>query len=132
MKNQKISCSFFGLFLLAFNIGIGEVFSQEIGEFKIVKYNSLGTTSFVGVGLWAWPLPMDYDGDGDMDLLVSCPDKPFNGLYFFENSSGESFPVFEPPVRLGPAIPQVQVSHTDGEARILVPGSELKDFQKSL
>ena len=132
MKNPKVSCSFFGLFLLAFNVGIGEIFSQEIGEFKIVKYNNPGATSFVGVGLWAWPLPMDYDGDGDMDLLVSCPDKPFNGLYFFENTSGESFPVFEPPVRLGPAIPQVQVSHTDGKARVLVPGSELKDFQKSM
>ena len=27
----------------------------------------------------------DYDRDGDLDLVVSCPDKPYNGLYFFEN-----------------------------------------------
>ena len=41
----------------------------------------------LGVGLWAWPLPMDFDRDGDLDLVVSCPDKPSNGLWFFENPS---------------------------------------------
>lgn len=132
MKNPKYTRFFVGLLFLMFNAGSVDLFAQEIGEFKIVKYNNPGATSYVGVGLWAWPLPMDYDGDGDMDLLVSCPDKPFNGLYFFENSSGESFPVFEPPVRLGSAIPQVQVSHTDGKARVMIPGTELQDFTQKL
>lgn len=125
--------SFFaGLFFLMLHTSIVRLFAQEIGEFKPVKFNNPGATSFVGVGLWAWPLPMDYDGDGDLDLLVSCPDKPFNGLYFFENKSGESFPDFEPPVRLGPAIPQVQASHTEGKARVMVPGAELRDFVEKL
>lgn len=132
MKNPKYTRFFVGLLFLMFNAGSVDLFAQEIGEFKIVKYNNSGATSYVGVGLWAWPLPMDYDGDGDMDLLVSCPDKPFNGLYFFENSSGESFPVFEPPVRLGSAIPQVQVSHTDGKARVMISGTELQDFTQKL
>lgn len=100
----------------------------EKSGFQIVKYNNPGTTSFVGVGLWAWPLPMDFDGDGDMDLLVSCPDKPFNGLYFFENSSGEDFPVFEPPVRLGDAISQVQVSHTSEGVKVMGSGTLLTNF----
>lgn len=98
-------------------------------DFEIVKYNNLGTTSFLGVGLWAWPLPMDYDGDGDMDMLVSCPDKPFNGLYFFENTTGESFPDFAPPVRLGDAIRNVQVSHIGEGMKVNVPGAELLDFK---
>ncbi len=132
MKNQKSPRILLGMLFLIFHLGIVNLFSQEIGELKIVKYNNPEATSFVGVGLWAWPLPMDYDGDGDMDLLVSCPDKPFNGLYFFENKSGESFPEFEPPVRLGPAISQIQVSHTSSGPRFLIPGSELRNFTTKL
>ncbi|AWW28839.1 VCBS repeat-containing protein [Echinicola strongylocentroti] len=101
-------------------------------EFKIVKYNNPEATSYLGVGLWAWPLPMDYDGDGDMDMLVSCPDKPFNGIYYFENISGEEFPDFAPPVRLGDAIKNIQVSHTDKGIRVNVPGAELMDFRNNL
>lgn len=102
-------------------------------EFGRVNYNRPGGTAYLGVGLWAWPLPMDYDGDGDMDLLVSCPDKPFNGLYFFENTSGEAFPVFAPPVRLGDAISKVQISHSDsGEPKVTIPGAELQNFRTAL
>ncbi|MBN7812439.1 VCBS repeat-containing protein [Algoriphagus sp. H41] len=132
MKTPKSPPIFLGLLFFIFQTLISPLSAQEIGEFQLVKYNNPGATSYVGVGLWAWPLPMDYDGDGDMDLLVSCPDKPFNGLYLFENKSGESFPVFEPPVRLGPAISQIQVSHTASGPRFLVPGAELKDFAAQL
>ncbi|WP_154852188.1 FG-GAP repeat domain-containing protein [Cyclobacterium xiamenense] len=107
--------------------------ADTVSEFTRVNYNRPEASSYLGVGLWAWPLPMDYDGDGDMDLLVSCPDKPFNGLYFFENSSGEAFPIFEPPVRLGDAIPKVQISHYGpGEPKVTIPGAELKDFRRAL
>ncbi|MCM4167638.1 hypothetical protein KCTC52924_00852 [Arenibacter antarcticus] len=105
---------------------------SESKDFEIVKYNNPNTTSYLGVGLWAWPLPMDFDGDGDMDLLVSCPDKPFNGLYYFENTSGDDFPDFAPPVRLGDAIKNVQVSHTAQGVRVNVPGAELSDFKNNL
>ena len=53
-----------------------------------LKYNQPGLVVDLGVGLWAFPLPMDYDQDGDHDLVVSCPDKPYNGVYFFENPGG--------------------------------------------
>jgi hypothetical protein len=49
-----------------------------------LKYNHPGLTVDLGVGLWAFPLPMDLNGDGVLDLAVSCPDKPYNGTYFFE------------------------------------------------
>lgn len=97
-------------------------------EMEIVTYNHPEAVVDLGVGLWAWPLPMDYDRDGDMDLLVSCPDKPFNGTYFFENVSGEIFPEFAPPVRLGKALGNVEVSYTDGDPRVLVAGKELRQF----
>ncbi|REG88717.1 FG-GAP repeat domain-containing protein [Algoriphagus antarcticus] len=105
---------------------------QVAKDFEIVKYNNSNTTSFLGVGLWAWPLPMDYDEDGDMDMLVSCPDKPFNGLYFFENTSGDDFPDFASPVRLGDAIKNVQISHIEQGMRVNIPGVELVDFKTKL
>jgi hypothetical protein len=84
----------------------------------------------LGVGLWAWPLPLDYDGDGDFDLLVSCPDVPFNGTYFFENPDGDAkFPRFKPPVRVGPGYHDIQPSCVDDDVRLLLPGKELVDFR---
>ena len=99
-----------------------------------VQYNHPGLVTDLGVGLWAWPLPMDFDGDGDLDLLVSCPDTPFNGLYFFENTSGgsEKMPVFNPPVRIGTGERHLQVSYAKGEARILGRGVEYMNFRDSV
>lgn len=101
------------------------------GELERVKYNNAEATVDLGVGLWAWPLPMDYDEDGDMDLLVSSPNTPFNGVFFFENPSGEPFPVFAPPERLTGAIEDVQVSYVDGAPRVLIPGAVLENFSTS-
>ena len=97
-----------------------------------LRYGATNSADSVdlGVGLWAWPLPMDYDGDGDFDLLVSCPDVPFNGTYFFENPGGDAkFPRFKPPVRVGPGYHDIQPSDVDGDVRLLLPGKELVDFR---
>ena len=96
-----------------------------------LKYNHPGLVVDLGVGLWAWPLPMDYDEDGDLDLVVSCPDKPSNGTYFFENASGEKFPVFKPAKKIGPGFRNIRVSYVDGKPRVLAPGVEYTDFRKS-
>jgi hypothetical protein len=101
-------------------------------QFERIKYNNEDAHADLGVGLWAWPLPMDYDGDGDYDLLVSCRDVPFRGLWLFENAGGEIFPVFEPPVRIGDAIKDIQLSYVDGIPRILRPGFELTNFKSTL
>ncbi len=94
-------------------------------------YNHPGLVVDLGVGLWAWPLPMDYDGDGDTDLVVSCPDVPFNGIYWFENPGGEAkLPVFKPPRRVADGLTNVQVSYVDGEPRVLAPGRELLNFRQ--
>src|SRR6478752_3151248 len=77
-------------------------------DLERLKYNNPGLVVDLGVGLWAWPLPMDFDGDGDLDLVVNCPDKPYNGTYFFENTSGDTaknkFPVFKPGRRISKAL----------------------------
>lgn len=100
-------------------------------KFERLLYNNPGLTVDLGVGLWASPLPIDYDKDGDFDLLVSCKDVPFNGLYFFENTSGDAFPTFEPPVKVSDPIKHIQVSYTKGNPRFLIPGEELLDFTSS-
>lgn len=94
-----------------------------------LKYNHPGLVVDLGVGLWAWPLPMDYDSDGDMDLVVSCPDVPFRGTYWFENPGGQrKMPVFRPAKAIGPGMSNIQVSYVDGRPRVLVPGREYLGF----
>jgi hypothetical protein len=93
-----------------------------------MKYNNPGLVVDLGVGLWAWPLPMDYDNDGDNDLLVSCPDKPYNGVYFFENKEGNvKAHVLEPGVRIGPASRNIQPSYVNDKVRFLIPGFEMEN-----
>ena len=98
-------------------------------DLQRLQYNHPGLVVDLGVGLWAWPLPMDWDGDGDIDLVVSCPDKPFNGIYFFENPGGSAnMPIFKRPVRVGNGQTNIRVSHVDGEPRVLTPGREWTNF----
>ena len=96
-----------------------------------LKYNQ-NLTVDLGVGLWAHPLPMDYDGDGDNDLVVSCPDKPYNGSYFFENTSGNvALPVFEPGVRIGPGFHSVRVSYVGDQVDVMTAATLYADFPKN-
>jgi len=96
-----------------------------------LPYNHPGLVVDVGVGLWAQPLPMDYDGDGDMDLLVACACAPYNGIYFFENASGEAFPVFKPAVRLDKALKNLAVSYPDNNWLLMAPGESYPDFKNT-
>lgn len=100
-----------------------------------LAYNNPGLTVDLGVGLWAWPLPMDVDGDGDLDLAVACPDKPYNGLYFFENPApkGERnpMPVFKPGRKISAAPGNAQVSYVDGVPQVLSPGKRYPDFLRT-
>lgn len=107
--------------------------AEEDWKLRQLPYNHPGLVVDLGVGLWAWPMPMDYNGDGKTDLLVSCPDKPSNGVWYFENvgAPGEKMPVFRPGVRLGPTKHNFQVSYVNGEPRILEPGHEHRAFRET-
>ena len=123
-------------FLLFLTIPLLIIFTctsvQPPEQMNRIKYNNPGLVVDLGVGLWAWPLPMDYDGDGDYDLLISCPDKPYNGIYFFENPDGSAkMPVFKPGVYLAAAFRNMQLSQIQGQPRLLIPGNELVDFKKN-
>jgi len=96
-----------------------------------LKYHHPGLAVDLGVGLWALPLPMDFDGDGDYDLVVACPDKPYNGTYFFENVTGNvPMPIFRPGVRIGPGHHSARVSRVGSEYRVLIPGRQFRDFSR--
>jgi len=103
-------------------------------ELTRLKYHSPDLVVDLGVGLWAWPLPCDADGDGDFDLIVSCPDKPFNGVWLFENKVGDTaknkLPVFEAPRRLSSTVHYVMPSYIDGQLHVLSPGKQYADFTR--
>lgn len=97
-----------------------------------VKFNHPGLTVDLAVGLWAWPVPVDTKNDGRFDLYVACPDKPFNGVWLFENPSGDTvqnaFPVFKAARRLSQAVHYIMPSYVDGRMRVLSPTTEYPDF----
>jgi len=101
------------------------------GDWKLnpMPYNHPGLQVDLGVGLWAFPMPMDYDQDGDLDLVVACPDKPSNGIYFFENPTQDpsiKMPVFKPGVRLSSAVQYMTISDVRGEPVVMKPGHEFR------
>jgi len=114
---------------LCFALLEASAFAQSLEQ---LKYNKPGLVVDLGVGLWAWPVPCDADGDGDFDLLVSCPDKPSNGVYLFENTTGDTktnkLPVFKPARRLSPTLHYVMPSYVDGGLRVMTPGIEYRNF----
>ncbi len=123
--------------------GAGE--TKQTSGLERLKHKNPGLVVDLGVGLWAWPVPCDADGDGDFDLIVSCPDKPYNGTYLFENptvaaggspaaSSSNSaithakFPVFKPARRLSAGQFNVTPSYIDGRVVVTTPGNVHPDF----
>jgi hypothetical protein len=117
------------ILLLAFCEG-GESVAQELEQ---LQYQHPQLVVDLGVGLWAWPVPCDADGDGDFDLIVSCPDKPSNGIWFFENATGDTarnkLPVFRAARKLSATTHYVMPSYVEGELRVLSPGFEYLRFE---
>ena len=50
-----------------------------IGTGDRVTYGTAGVRGRLAVGLWAHPVAIDLDEDGKVDLIVGCPDRPYNG-----------------------------------------------------
>src|ERR1051325_2725144 len=115
------------LLLLAVQPIFGQATAGD-GGLTPLDYNHPGLIVDLGVGLWAWPVPCDADGDGDFDLIVSCPDKPSNGVWLFENTTGDTaknkFPTFKPGRRLSSTVHYVMPSYTGGGLRVVTPGFE--------
>lgn len=101
-------------------------------KFIRVPYNNPGLMVDLGVGLWASPMPVDFDGDGDNDLLCATADKPYNGIYFFENTTGNvDWPVFKAGVRLSDVRHNAMISYEGDQWFITEPGKYYPGFKTS-
>ncbi len=123
------------LWIMDFRIFSFLVIAAGAPALEPLRYHHPRLAVDLGVGLWAWPVPSDADGDGDYDLLVSCPDKPSNGVWFFENAVGDTkknpLPTFKPARRLSGTVHYVMPSWVDGKLRVLSPWTEHPEFEKT-
>lgn len=86
----------------------------------------------LGTGLWGIPMPVDYDGDGVKDIVVSCPDRPYKGLWYFRNTGTSSAPKFAKAVKISPkGLNNIRLSEVDGKTFVLTKGKEYPDFFKA-
>lgn len=98
-----------------------------------LKYNSPNLIVDLGVGLWGTPIPVYYDNDGLMDIIMSCPDTPYKGLYLYKNIGTKDQPLFNVPVKLSDkAFQNTKVSYIKGKLAVLKPGIECANFVEKL
>ena len=119
-----------GLFCFLFVTGIC-AFDKIAAEEGLVRMevNNPDSFSYLAVGLWSWVVPVDVDEDGNTDLVVSCEDVPYNGVWYFRNTGDDPInPTFECAKRLSKGVINVQPSWVDGRLRVLTPGFEYPDF----
>lgn len=96
---------------------------------EALRYNNPELEVDLGVGLWGIPLPVDYDGDGLKDLLVSCPDRPYRGLYFFKNTGTAKRPFFAAAKRISDkGLNNIRLSEVDDKPYVLARNLEYPDF----
>ena len=137
VQSQTIAdVSLVALCLVMVGCGPAPVARHDLaGDLQPLRYNHPGLTVDLGVGLWAWPMPCDIDGDGDYDLIVSCPDQPSNGVWVFENTTGDTardpLPVFRAGRRISHTVPYLMPSYVNGRLRVLSPGFEYDDVLQS-
>ncbi len=121
-----------GSCLLAISACLTAIVSNNCGAQTLqqLPYNNDNLVVDLGVGLWAWPVPWDIDNDGDFDLLVSCPDKPSNGVWCFENPgpADNKMPIFRPAWRMSKTVHYITPSYVDQQLRVMSPGAEYLDF----
>ena len=103
---------------------------SDTDKYRIL-YNNENLAVDLGVGLWGIPMPIDYDGDGLTDLVISCPDTPYKGIYYFKNIGTPQKPFFDRPQKLSArAANNIKLSIVDGKPRVLMHGFEYEGFFK--
>jgi hypothetical protein len=86
-----------------------------IGAGDRITYGRAGTRGKLAVGLWAHPAPLDMDRDGNIDMVVGCPDRPFNGIWYFRNLGTNTNPLFDRAEWLGPGKKDLVAADFNGD-----------------
>ncbi len=104
-----------------------------IGTGDRITYGRTGVKGKLSVGLWAHPVALDFDGDGNIDLIVSCPDHPYNGTYLFRNLGTNDKPLFDRAEWLGPGVQDLVAADFNGDGAIdlVVSGGYYSDVRKN-
>jgi hypothetical protein len=89
-----------------------------IGAGDRITYGRPNVRSKLAVGLWAHPAPLDMDGDGNIDMVVGCPDRPSNGIWYFRNLGTNAKPLFDRAEWLGPGKRDLLAADFNGDGRI--------------
>src|SRR5262249_5871592 len=104
-----------------------------VGSGDRITFGRPGVRGRLSVGLWAHPVAFDFDGDGNIDLIVSCPDHPYNGIYFFRNLGTNQKPLFDRAEWLGPGKKDLVAADFNGDGAIdlVVSGGYYSDVRRN-
>jgi hypothetical protein len=104
-----------------------------VGTGDRITYGRAGVRGRLAVGLWAHPAPLDIDGDGDTDIIVSCPDRPYNGTYLFRNIRNNVDPLYERAEWLGRGHRDMVAADFNGDTAVdlVVSGGFYSDVRRN-
>ncbi|MGH9627366.1 MAG: FG-GAP repeat domain-containing protein, partial [Bryobacteraceae bacterium] len=104
-----------------------------IGTGDRVTFGRTGVRGRLAVGLWAYPAALDFDGDGSLDLIVSCTDRPYNGIYLFRNLGTNASPLYDRAEWLGPGRKDLVAAdfNGDGNVDLVFSGGYFSDVRRN-
>jgi hypothetical protein len=104
-----------------------------VGTGDRVTFGRAGVRGKLSVGLWAHPVALDFDGDGKIDLIVGCPDHPYNGTWLFRNIGSNEKPLFDRAEWLGPGRKDLVAAdfNGDGALDLVVSGGYFSDVRRN-
>lgn len=131
--NFKIMNKYKGIIVFVFLLLTNYLVEAQTPDDVRVKHNQADLIVDLGTGLWGTPIPVDYNSDGLIDIIMSCPDTPYKGVYFYKNIGTLSEPLFDVSKKVSDVAPKnMQASYVDGGLHVISQGTEYLDFATDL